>query len=108
MDMNDKKYSGYETSNPLIVFDIGQSVKAVSELSKSKIGADNIKALAVIGARQIAKQAVPGILGYGAIVAGTKMKRNASNDRIVQQYRREHPETGLSYNQILNNYYGSK
>lgn len=108
IDINDKKYSGYGTSKPLIVFDIGQSVKTASQLGNDKIASDKIKALAVVGVQQMAKPAIIGILGGGAIAAGTKMKRSASNDRIVQEYRREHPGTELSYNQILNNYYGSK
>lgn len=108
MDSNDRKFSGYKTSKPLIVFNGAKTaVDAVS-----KLGEDQINKSLKIGTFDIvARAAVPSIAKGAAVVGGLKAASNysnrAANNRIVREYRKKHPNTELSYDQILENYYNS-
>ena len=110
MDVNDKKYSGYMSSKPTIVFN-GESklsVNNVREVGKDEIGKDAAKGYADILVKSLAKPTAETAAGIAAITAGTKAMQNRNRDAIVNQYRKEHPETKLTYNEILDNYYGKR
>lgn len=109
-DVTDKKYSGFKSSKPMIAFNAA-SKAAVN--SVRKVGLDEMdeaarKAMndikvksAMPSAAEIA--AVAGFTGLG--YAGLRSSQNRRNDAIVREYKKKHPNTELSYDQILNNYY---
>lgn len=112
-DINDKYITGYRTKNPLIIFDAGNvSVKAVRQLTDPEI-AKNISS----ATRSIYVSAFsPYIVSSGAaattVALGAKtvssVAKSKSRDKIVAEYRKEHPGTKLSYNEIVRNYYRNK
>lgn len=110
-DINDSKYSGFMTKTPMIVFNAQSkvSVDKVDKLSKSAIAANNAKAVADIGRKTVAKELAPTLAAYTVTgvgtVATTKAVVNKRKDKIVADYRKEHPNTNLSYNDIVRNYY---
>lgn len=105
MDVNDRKYSGYKSSKPIIVFNgaAKATVDSVRQLSNSEISSDRVKGYADVAARAL----MPTVASYAgsgaAIAAGLKLHETKSNDKIVQQYRQAHPNTSLSYTEILRN-----
>ena len=106
-DINDMKYSGYGSNTPTIAFDVNNKIKVedVKKLTTSEI-AKNKK----IGYADIyAKGYLPtvGMLGASgtAINVTKKRKTEQRHDEVVNQYRKKHPGTRMSYNEILNNYY---
>ena len=118
LDMNDKKYGGYDTKSPLIVFNgakkaVIKSVRQVggTELSKA-FNSETAKLTARQHVKAYAKTNLPYMLAgagiSGAIKAATAYKTSQMRNKIVADYKREHPGTKLSYDQILDNYYSSK
>lgn len=108
VDINDKKFSGYKSSNPLIVFNgaAKTTVDSVRKLKSTEIGKAKAKGYADIMIKDLAPQ-----LGfYGSLIGATKAVSSVteakSNDKIVRDYRKEHPNTELSYNEIVRNYKG--
>ena len=114
IDVNDKKYSGYMSKSPLIVFNGAEKVmkKSVREVSREEIWkhvpAEFAKVKIPTYIKSQAPFAVAGLAGYAAIKGAKSYSNNQKRDRIVADYKKEHPGTKLSYDQILNNYYGSK
>lgn len=107
IDVNDKKYSGYMSSKPMIAFNAGSkvSVNYIREVGEKEIQKNLNKSIADITLKSAAPYAATGAGFVGMIVAGQKAIHNKHNDAIVQKYRKEHPNTTLSYNEILDNYY---
>lgn len=107
MDVNDKKYSGFNTSMPVIVFNAKDKVNVskVRELGTTEINRKNAIANMHIGMKALA----PTMALYGGIVlagsAAIKAYNRKTEQRIVKEYRKEHPNTQLSYNEIVRNYY---
>lgn len=118
LDMNDKKYGGFDTKNPLIVFNGGAkaAVKSVRQLGGMELKKVRASELTKWKVRQYAKMYLPlaaeMAAEMAAISAGTagitKAAAAKKRNRIVADYRKEHPDTKLSYNQIIDNYYKSK
>lgn len=106
IDINDKKLSGYGSKKPVIVFNGSSklSVDKVTELGRQeiakarKIGMMDVYAKAL--APSVARNA--GIIGLAA--TGTKVYESKTNDKIVREYRKEHPNTKLSYKEIIRNH----
>jgi len=101
-DMNDVKYSGYGAKNPLIIFDNSKvNVDAVSELGRQTINELYSKEYPKAVSSRVGKQLVP----YLAVGLGGKLalasSSEASDNRFVRNYRKEHPDTELSRNEIL-------
>lgn len=109
-DLNDRKFSGYNTRTATILFDAANvknvSVKRLSDedinntanivrqnLKRSKTMKEAVKNTATISG----SSAVAGLLATKSV--------NANNDKIVRQYRSEHPNSKLTYKEIVNNYY---
>lgn len=101
-DMNDSKYSGYKAKNPLIVFDKSKViVESVSKRDTSDIISK--------GNAEMGKNLVEQLIGdYSIPIAGVTsaviLSTQISNNRKVRAYKREHPNTKLSYNEILKIY----
>lgn len=112
MDTNDRKKAffktavGYNTKSPMIIFDGANHFKTNGSRqllgdeiirNHKKATADFKRELAVVGGSKLAAY---GAAGAGAVGA-TKYLSNKNNDKIVAKYRKEHPETQLSYKEIL-------
>lgn len=108
VDMNDRKYSGYNTKRPLIIFDTAKvSVDAVRRVGREEISSDNAKAMGRLAAETAGKAFVDGIPGkvmgmtlLGSVAAGTKVSDNKKDAKFVEEYKKEHPKTDLSYREI--------
>lgn len=109
-DMNDKRLSGFGSKTPLILL----STSSVNVESVRKVGEAAVnRAYSEYASVELAKLAAGLGLTYGgAISIGTgaglaidRASSRASRDKIVADYRREHPNTTLSYNEIVENYY---
>lgn len=111
VDMNDKKFSGFMTKTPVIVFNAKSkvSVDSVKNLSRSAIAAQNARAVRDIGMKTTVKALAGPMAGYvagaGAVAGATKYVTSRQEQKIVSDYRKEHPDTKLSYKEIIRNYY---
>ena len=106
-DINDSKYSGYNTRNPIIVFNgsVKTAVDSISSIGKQQIekqlkaeiykkyAEDLVKAYAPVGA------AVIGV-GYASKLAIDALTEKA-NLEYVKKYRKEHPKSELSAKEII-------
>ena len=109
MDINDKHLSGYRSSKPMIAFNAGSkaTINRVREVGEQEIKKAASKGMMDINIKSLLPSAV-GLAGAsGLVAAGVRAMENRNNDLIVRQYREEHPNTNLSYNQILDNFYSS-
>lgn len=111
MDMNDKKYSGYSTKNPMIAFDVGKkaAVSGIQKLDRMTVRSlemsESHKLWTKECLKKIARLALPtAAISLTAPITAAAI-RPIARDRIVADYRKEHPNTKLSYNEILDNYY---
>lgn len=102
-DINDSKYSGYKSTNPLIVFN-GMSKTAVENIRE--VGEKEIKKNMMLGYADIAgkenvKTGAAFAAGVLGLQTGSKMIKSKSDEKIVKKYRKEHPESTLSYKEIV-------
>lgn len=106
-DINDKYNSGYNSVQPLIVFD-GKNlvVNENKKLDMNSIAKDYKIATGVNIAEQTLKAFVP--YGVAAVTAASGMKVISSKreSEIVAEYKKEHPGTKLSAKEIIRNYKG--
>lgn len=110
-DVNDAKYSGFRTRLPMIIFDSSKvSVKQVRALSDSDINRKAARVLAENTANATLKEIAPTAALYGTLigaVAGeTSYSKSRQESKIVTEYRRKHPNSKLSRNEIIRNYNG--
>ena len=101
-DMNDFKYSGYNARNPLIIFDNSKiNVDAVSKLGEQIVQRQNNIEMSKMAASELGRglipSLIPGIAAYGSAFAASSV----SGNRFVRNYRKEHPNSKLSRNEIL-------
>lgn len=105
-DVNDRKLSGFKTKTATIMFDTGKlSVKNVREMATSELSKaqakESRKLAREMNAPKLAKQfALRSSIPAVRIVAGASKKKS-----IVNDYVKEHPNTKLTDQQILENYY---
>lgn len=90
-DVNDKKYSGYNTKMPIITFD-GKYDYIKREMSKSEIMSNNKKATDMITRPALLKGGAAFVGMYGAAPVMNKM----SIDKGVLKYKEAHPNTKMS------------
>lgn len=117
VDMNDRKYSGYSTKRPLIIFDNSKAVvESVKELGNETIKEAKYAARKHIDKQETVKQMVNGLLNdagkmslFTGAAAATAAGTTAAMDKTVEKYRKEHPGTKMSYREILDDtWYGDK
>lgn len=108
-DINDSKYSGYGTRNPLIVFNgaTKSTVSSVTKLDSEKIDKQFVKEYGKMVAEQMIKVYAPyGAAEVGTILAGTAIS-NAAKEKLdleyVKKYRKDHPNSTLSNKEIIRN-----
>lgn len=105
-DLNDMKYSGYEAKSALIVFNgaAKASIESVKEIGKSQVDKDYAKAASKLTTKQLARFGAKVVAAGGAINVIQSLRESRvseTNQAIVQRYRKEHPNTKLSYREIL-------
>lgn len=105
-DVNDKKLSGFATKDPLIIFDAGKAaVTNVEKLSIETIAGENVIANGANMIKNSPKLAAVLGAGIGAIGLANKVQNSSgpskTNDKLVAEYRKEHPNTELSYTEIV-------
>lgn len=104
IDVNDKKFSGYKTSSPLITFNNAKTtVQSVREVGEAEIQKAAQKGYMDITVKSLLPQAAGTAGAAGLVAAGMKALDTRSDNEIVRRYRVEHPNTTLSYNEILRN-----
>jgi hypothetical protein len=102
-DVNDMKYSGYRAHNPLIVFSAADAeVKSVEKMGRARIAVNAVPQVLKTTLRAPDILASVGVAG--AINAANKQSTRKRNDKIVREYRKEHPNTQLSYQEIVRNW----
>ena len=102
-DINDSKYSGYKSLNPIITFNAGNKVEVVDvvKLAKDEVAKSEKIAYAHILGSELVKQ---GAIIAGAVVANKSIKssvKNKSEQQIVDDYKKKHPDTKMSYKEIV-------
>ena len=108
-DINDSKYSGYNTRNPIIVFNgsAKTAVDSVSAITKQRIEKQLKTEIYKKYAEDFTKAYAP--VGAAAVGVGTvgKLMINAQTEKAdlkyVKEYRKEHPESKLSAKEIIRN-----
>lgn len=99
-DINDMKFSGYKAKNPLILFGVKDkiSTKSFREIEASEAAKKGFIELGKMSAGEMVKIVTP--------VVGVKMATTtANNTKMINEYRREHPNTNLTDKEILERVY---
>ena len=127
IDVNDRRYSGYYSKDPTIMFDFGKHVKnlGLTKMSSPEIDRDLKKAYSLITKAENKAMTIERIKahsknallyggGTGLSLWGTSKaidfsdKRNGAYYRtIINEYKKEHPNTKLSDDKILENVLGA-
>ena len=110
-DMNDKRLSGFNAKSPLILLNVNavktsnvrqvgekEIRKAYNAFRDSAIRKTNRTTMTTLGATALAS------IGLGTF---SKMQSQQTDNKIVADYRAEHPNSNLSYDEILQNYWSS-
>lgn len=96
-DVNDRKYSGFKSKNPLIVFDSAKvTVDSVRKIDTSEIGAS---ALELVG-KSILKTSAKTAVGIAGIKALGNANKNRKLDKFVEKYYEEHPGSKLNRTEV--------
>lgn len=95
-DINDQKYSGYNTKKPVIIFDKANklSVEDVKKMTNQAVEASAAKTMNDMITKEMAKQGAMWIAGYGGLTV-------VSNEMAISSYRKNHPNTELTDKEIL-------
>lgn len=105
-DRNDNSYSGYAAKTARIIFDTSKvKVSDVRKVSDAEIGAKNTKEMLALLGRQLAPQAALTVAATSALKSQQAKQRD---NTAIQKYKKDHPGTKLSNDEILENYYGGK
>lgn len=102
VDVNDKAISGYFAKLPMIIFDT--SGAKVTQMRKLSAVEENARYAVAMGHTLVSYlMPVAGVVGVGAIRRDyNDAKREAeANDRLVARYRKEHPNSELTYREIV-------
>lgn len=108
MDVNDRKYSGYNAKSPMIAFNAKNmvDVKSARQLSSDEVARTAGKEMTKLGVRSLAKTTVPAATAYGGAIYGlNKQVRAQQRSKVIASYRKKHPDSKLSDTEILDNYY---
>ena len=110
-DRDDILYSGFNAKTARIMFDNSKvKVSDVRKLSDSEIDEKYLTEYGKIYYSQLGKRRAVQGLAIAGIVGGVKatqqIKRTVENNKIISNYKKEHPNSTLSNDEILENYYG--
>ena len=98
-DVNDQKYSGYKSKQPIIVFNkAGKlSVSDIQAMGNAEIAENLAKARGRNAAGEVARLGAKFVSG----IAAGSLFTSTVNTAAINNYRREHPNTKLSDKEIL-------
>lgn len=105
-DRNDKSYSGYKANTARIIFDNSKvKVKDVR-----KVGIDEVRNKQQnFYTKEMTKQlAALGAGVYAGNKAINKISSTSTNKSVIKNYKKAHPDSKLTDQEILENYYGGK
>lgn len=101
-DVNDKENSGYFARNPLIVFDTDKiDVEGFTKLGSDHIDSMFAKEHGKIAAHALANEYGPIGAVFATSMGAMKLVKRSSETKFVENYRKQHPESTLSNNEIL-------
>lgn len=101
-DVNDKENSGYFAKNPLIVFDTDKiKVDKFTKLGNDYINGLYGKEIGKIAAHTLVNFFAPQGAAVVASMGAIKIAENSIETKFVTKYRKQHPNTKLSNNEIL-------
>lgn len=101
-DVNDKENSGYFARNPLIVFDTDKiNVEGFTKLGNDHIDSMFAKEQGKIAAHTLANQYGPIGAAFATSIGAMKLVKRSNETKFVENYRKRHPESTLSNNEIL-------
>lgn len=101
-DVNDKENSGYFAKNPLIVFDTDKiNVEGFTKLGNDHIDSMFAKEQGKIAAHTLANQYGPIGAAFATSMGAMKLVKRSNETKFVENYRKRHPESTLSNNEIL-------
>lgn len=101
-DVNDKENSGYFAKNPLIVFDTDKiNVEGFTKLGNDHIDSMFAKEQGKIAAHTLANQYGPIGAAFATSIRAMKLVKRSNETKFVENYRKRHPESTLSNNEIL-------
>lgn len=97
-DVNDRKYSGFNAKTAKIIFDSSKvAVESVRNIPMSEV--ENIKRKELMN--NLTKSSV-WTVPYASVWYGVKrMNDSFDKDIIVEDYKKEHPKTKMTYNEIV-------
>ena len=90
-DINDKKYSGYKTKAPLIMFD-GDFEYSKKILEDAQIDKDLKKSMHQLITGPMVAQG----MGVASLFAAQPIMDNRAAEKMMIEYKREHPDTKMS------------
>ena len=101
-DVNDHKYSGFDSKNPVVVF----SKEKLSDVTTSRIDPKKAAELtkqfyAEKTVKELGKTATMVGSVVGGATAASKASAARAENKFIEYYRNEHPNTKLSRNEIL-------
>ena len=101
-DVNDKENSGYFAKNPLIVFDTDKiNVEGFTKLGNDHIDSMFAKEQGKIAAHTLANEYGPIGAAFTTSIGAMKLVKRSNETKFVENYRKRHPESTLSNNEIL-------
>ena len=101
-DVNDKENSGYFAKNPLIVFDTDKiNVEGFTKLGNDHIDSMFAKEQGKIATHTLANQYGPIGAAFATSIGAMKLLKRSNETKFVENYRKRHPESTLSNNEIL-------
>ena len=106
-DRNDSSYSGYNAKTARIIFDTSKvKVSDIRSVSNNEITRKNGQIMLKLIGQQLIPQSIFALTSTAAGLSYKKFQANQTNNAAIQKYKREHPNTNLSNEQILENIYG--
>ena len=110
VDINDKKLSGYNAKDPLILIDRNNKffVKNIRDFDSDEVRENIHKLYSLKNKQYKAKKIIKlGSIGLTALAAakGSNIIKVRNNNELVAKYQKEHPGTTKSYNEILRDIY---
>lgn len=110
VDINDKKLSGYNAKDPLILIDRNNKffVKNIRDVNSDEVRENIHKLYSLENKQYKAKKIIKlGSIGLAALAAakGSNTIKVRSNNELVAKYQKEHPRTKMTYNEILRDVY---
>lgn len=99
-DINDKKYSGYNSKNPIIMFG-GKYDYSGNVMSKDAVARNLNKAQNLLIKDDLIKEGKKSIAMFGSTGFMMYSITNVANKQAINRYRTEHPNTNKSDKEIL-------